>query len=187
MYGVYLRRPEESDGREFVEAAKGSVSMHRPWVYPTVTVKGFAEYLDRIQDSRHEGYLVCRKSDDRMAGIVNLSEITHGALQCAFVGYWGVQGYCGGGRMTRGLALVFDEAFIGLGLHRLEVNIQPGNERSVRLVERLGLSKEGFSPRYLKIGGEWRDHERWALTSEDWSGAESVLARLSASHSSPSK
>jgi ribosomal-protein-alanine N-acetyltransferase len=60
--------------------------------------------------------------------------------------------------------------FGDLGLHRVEANIQPGNTRSIGLVQRLGFEKEGFSRRYLKVGGEWRDHERWALLAEDFSG-----------------
>ena len=49
-----------------------------------------------------------------------------------------------------------------MGLHRLEANIQPGSLASIGLVKGAG-SAEGFSPKYLKIGGRWRDHERWAL------------------------
>jgi len=70
--------------------------------------------------------------------------------------------------MTEGLQLVLRHAFRRLKLHRLEANIQPANTASIRLVRSLGFRKEGFSPRYLKIGGRWRDHERWALLVEDW-------------------
>ncbi len=62
------------------------------------------------------------------------------------------------------LGLVFGE----LGLHRVEANIQPGNLRSIRLARRLGFEREGFSPAYLMVGGEWRDHERWVLRAEGW-------------------
>jgi Acetyltransferase (GNAT) domain len=63
--------------------------------------------------------------------------------------------------------IVVRHAFGALGLHRLEANIQPANRRSIRLVRRAGFRREGFSRRYLKIFGRWRDHERWAITAED--------------------
>jgi ribosomal-protein-alanine N-acetyltransferase len=70
--------------------------------------------------------------------------------------------------MTDALRLLLEEAFERLRLHRVEANIQPGNAASISLVRRSGFRLEGLSPRYLKIGGRWRDHERWAILSEDW-------------------
>jgi ribosomal-protein-alanine N-acetyltransferase len=63
---------------------------------------------------------------------------------------------------------VIARAFRTLRLHRLEANIQPGNLASIALVRRLGFRREGLSRRYLKIGGRWRDHERWAILAEEW-------------------
>ena len=73
---------------------------------------------------------------------------------------------CGRGLMTGAVRAVGRIAFRDLGLHRLEANIQPDNVRSIQLVERLEFRREGLSPRYLHIGGEWRDHERWALLAD---------------------
>jgi ribosomal-protein-alanine N-acetyltransferase len=70
--------------------------------------------------------------------------------------------------MTEGLQLVLRRAFTEFGLHRLEANIQPGNSASIALVRRCGFVHEGFSERYLKIGGRWRDHERWAIRADQW-------------------
>jgi ribosomal-protein-alanine N-acetyltransferase len=70
--------------------------------------------------------------------------------------------------MSEGLRMVLRRAFRMHRLHRVEANIQPGNRASRRVVGRLGFRREGFSPRYLKIGGRWCDHERWALTHEEW-------------------
>jgi ribosomal-protein-alanine N-acetyltransferase len=100
--------------------------------------------------------------------ITNISEIVRGPFKSAFLGYGGVAGYERRGYMTEALQLVLRQAFTKLGLHRLEANIQPGNTASIALAKRCGFELEGFSPRYLKVGGRWRDHERWAIRAESW-------------------
>jgi len=42
------------------------------------------------------------------------------------------------------------------------------HRRSKRFAKAIGFRREGFSPRYLKIGGHWRDHERWTILADDW-------------------
>ena len=95
--------------------------------------------------------------------MVNVSEIVHGSLRSAYLGYYAFVPHAGRGLMREGLALVIRDSFRRLRLHRLEANIQPGNTASRALVRRLGFRREGYSPGYLKIGGRWRDHERWAV------------------------
>ena len=90
-----------------------------------------------------------------------------GSFQSAYLGFYANKRFAGQGLMSRGLRLVIREAFTQMGLHRLEANIQPDNASSIRLVKMNYFRKEGFSPRYLHINGEWRDHERWAITVED--------------------
>ncbi|MFC8905868.1 GNAT family N-acetyltransferase, partial [Micromonospora sp. NPDC057140] len=73
--------------------------------------------------------------------------------------------FSGTGHARAGIGLVVEHAFTALGLHRLEANIQPGNEPSRRVARALGFRLEGYSPEYLFIDGAWRDHERWAITA----------------------
>jgi len=165
---VYLRSPERADRGEFVALMRASRAFHRPWATAPTDDEAFEAYLVDSQRHDFEALLACRREDRAILGFFNLSHITRGSLQSAYLGYAVASVYAGQGYMREGIELVLREAFLNLRLHRIEANIQPGNHASIALARGAGFSREGFSPRYLKIGGRWRDHERWAILAEDW-------------------
>ncbi|MER0449226.1 GNAT family N-acetyltransferase [Streptomyces sp. Edi4] len=164
---VGIRTLTREDAGEFTALAAASRALHAPWLFPPADLEAYATYADRLIDdpSRH-GFLVCERDSGRIAGFININNVVEGAFQCGAIGYGAFAPAAGRGLMSEGLALVLRHAFTGLGLHRLEANIQPRNESSVNLVRRAGFRLEGYSPDFLFIDGAWRDHERWAITKE---------------------
>lgn len=153
---------------EFLEAVRISRALHGNWVSPPTNPDAYAEYVGRKSDSRSAAFLLVDEEDDELAGVVNINEIVRGVLKSAYLGYYAFVPKDGKGFMRAGLTKVINHAFRKLNLHRLEANIQPENQASISLVRQLGFRMEGFSPRYLKIAGRWRDHQRWAILAEHW-------------------
>ena len=164
---VFIRVPTARDRDEFLALMRSSRRSLRPWVKPPADRAAFAAYLKRTRRPTERGFFVCRREDRVIAGVINVSQISLGNFRSAYLGYYAGGSFAGKGYMSAGLRLVLRRAFSELGLHRLEANIQPANRASIRLVRRAGFRREGLSPRYLKIYGRWRDHERWAVTAED--------------------
>jgi ribosomal-protein-alanine N-acetyltransferase len=165
---VRLRALRADDLTEFVRRVRASRSLHRPWAHPPDTPQGFRELLAAAAAPTEALFLIVRDEDGAIAGYARLSQIFLGGFRSAYLGYAAFVGFEGRGYMTEGLRLVLREAFGSIGLHRVEANVQPDNVRSIALVERLGFRREGFSPRYLKIGGRWRDHLRFAILAEEF-------------------
>jgi ribosomal-protein-alanine N-acetyltransferase len=163
---VFLCKPTARHRDGFLASMGSSRAALRPWVAPPASRAAFTAYLRRARRPSERAFLVCRLEDRAIAGVINVSQIFHGNFQSAYLGYYAAAPFMGRGYMSEGLRLVLRHAFGALGLHRLEANIQPGNRASIRLVRRAGFRREGFSPRYLKVLGRWRDHERWAITAK---------------------
>lgn len=168
---VFLRPLSARDRDEFLERVRASRKLHGRWAAPASEREAFAAYLQRSKTADVETLLVCRKEDGAIAGVFGIGQIVYGSLSSAYLGYYAFEPFADQGYMREGLELVLRRAFGPLRLHRLEANIQPGNEASLALVRHAGFRKEGFSPRYLKIAGRWRDHERWAILAEDFRAA----------------
>ena len=167
---VQLRPPAPGDAAAFIQLAQRSKAFHAPWTQAPSTPVAFAQYLEQLDRPDHQGFLVCVADEcspsGRIAGAIHLSQIAMGNFRSAYLGYHAFAGFERQGIMRAGLRQVVRHAFGTLKLHRLEANIQPDNQASIHLVKACGFVQEGFSPRYLKIGGRWRDHERWALVAD---------------------
>ncbi|MFI7006275.1 GNAT family N-acetyltransferase [Streptomyces sp. NPDC050145] len=162
---VAVRPLRLADHAELTALTRESSAMMRRWLGAGERTEAeFAAYIEQIAQPSREGFAICRRDTGAIVGTVNINNIVRGGLQCGTLGYTAYASTTGRGYMTDGLRLVVQYAFERLELHRLEANIQPDNEASLNLVRRLGFRREGYSPAFQRINGEWRGHERWALT-----------------------
>jgi [ribosomal protein S5]-alanine N-acetyltransferase len=105
---------------------------------------------------------------DAIAGTISLSNVVHGAFRSANLGYWVDEARNGRGLATAAVrAIVEDVAFGELGLHRVEAGTLVDNVGSQRVLEKNRFTRIGLAPRYLHIGGAWRDHLLYQRTVED--------------------
>ncbi|MBB6157047.1 ribosomal-protein-alanine N-acetyltransferase [Pseudomonas sp. JAI115] len=101
----------------------------------------------------------------QMIGACNFSGIIRGAFQACYLGYHIDHVHQGQGLMQEGLEAGIGYMFDTQNLHRIMANYMPGNERSARLLERLGFEREGYAKAYLNIAGRWQDHVLTALVN----------------------
>lgn len=167
---IILREPDLNDEHLFLTAMKHSESLHYPYVKAPTTSLEFHNYVAKYNQSNQKSYLAV-DSNAQIIGVFNINDIVRGLFQNAYLGYYATAEYAGRGLMSQALKLVLENVFNDLKLHRLEANIQPENKASIHLVRQNGFREEGYSPKYLFINNEWRDHVRFALTYEDWLNA----------------
>jgi ribosomal-protein-alanine N-acetyltransferase len=190
---VELRSPRLRDGRVWSEVRMRNESWLLHWE-PTSphswadrnSVTAWPPLLSALRRSGRAGTMLpfVVLYGGRLVGQLNVSNIVHGALRSCTVGYWVDSAVAGRGIVPTALALAIDHCFSAVGLHRVEVDIRPENAASLRVVEKLGLRREGYYERFLDIDGGWRDHIAFAITSEETAGR-SVLSRLAALPASP--
>ncbi|MGE6743395.1 GNAT family N-acetyltransferase [Allorhizobium pseudoryzae] len=163
---IDLKPVRRSDAADLIAANVESLPYHHPYADPPKDDAAFDAWYGQTVTGANVSLLARLAETGGIIGVFNFSQIALGNFRSCYLGYYGVASLAGRGLMTAALNLALAHAFHEIGLNRVEANIQPGNSRSLALVARCGFRKEGFSPRYLKINGEWCDHERWARLSD---------------------
>ncbi|MDQ0454365.1 GNAT family N-acetyltransferase [Rhizobium paknamense] len=171
MSRITLQPIRRSDGPDLVIANRESRAHHRPYADPFQDMDGFHLWYDQLITTPTVALLARNASEEGakggIVGVFTFSQIALGNFRSAYLGYYGQAAFAGRGLMTEALKSAVAYAFEELRLHRIEANIQPENHRSIALAKRCGFEKEGYSPLYLKIAGEWRDHERWTRLAKN--------------------
>ena len=166
---IELAPLREEDGPQIIAANRAAREHHGEFASPCIDEEAFAAWLE-VATAPANRTQIARTADGELVAVFNITQIALGNFRSAYLGYHGYPATAGRGLVTQAMGEVLRFAFTEIGLHRIEANVQPENTRSIALVQRAGFRKEGYSPRYLMIGGQWRDHERWAITVEDWTG-----------------
>jgi ribosomal-protein-alanine N-acetyltransferase len=168
---VFLRRPVAEDRDEWVALRESCLEHLLPWE-PRQKVKGererWSSFFSTANTDDRQRFLICENASGVMVGYVGLNDIRRGVMQSCNAGYWIAERFTRKGYMTEGLRLAVRHAFRTLKLHRVEAGIQPHNAASIGVVKKLGFRYEGTALRLLEINGSWADHERWAITAEEW-------------------
>ncbi|MEM6461472.1 MAG: GNAT family protein [Pseudomonadota bacterium] len=174
--GVYLRIPRRHDFEQWTRVRSTSRRFLEPWE-PTwarddLTRRSFMRRIERYDADYREGralpLFLFLSGSDRLIGGLNVTNIRRAAAQSCMIGYWMSEENAGKGLMLSGLEAAIPYIFETLQLHRIEAACIPGNNRSVRLLEKANFQREGYLRGYLKINGEWRDHHLYALLAPDW-------------------
>jgi [ribosomal protein S5]-alanine N-acetyltransferase len=117
------------------------------------------------QEKESAAYFVAIESEsNQVVAHCTLSQIVCGPFQACYMGYGISKSYEGKGAMFQTCTIAIRHAFQTLKLHRIMANYMPHNNRSAKLLTRLGFVKEGVAKDYLKINGRWENHVLTSLT-----------------------
>jgi [ribosomal protein S5]-alanine N-acetyltransferase len=178
-YGLLLRAPSPEDYRAWKalreESAEFLIPWEPRWPVDDLTRTGYRRRLERYDRESTAmnalTWFIFSQDDGKLHGGLTLSNIRHGAAHSCQLGYWMGVRFAGKGIMTRAVRLVLADAFGKLGMERVEAACLPQNERSIRLLEHAGFTREGYLRAYLEINGERRDHLLYAILRSDFLAA----------------
>ncbi|NDD13978.1 MAG: N-acetyltransferase [Betaproteobacteria bacterium] len=157
-----IRSLRRSDKARYLAAVQARWSVFRTWLDLPKTEADFDRWIGGVRSSKDKVFAIWCTQPRQLAGIVELRGVWHENFKNCYIVYYAFEGHEGRGLISQGVRFACRYAFERLRLHRLEANIQPENLASKRLAMNCGFHYEGYSPKMLKYGGKWRDHERWA-------------------------
>jgi len=170
-----LRVPTTADYQQWADLRRESRAFLEPWeprwTEDELDRSAWRQRLGRYREDLAQGaavaFFIFDRKTSQLLGGITLSNIRHGVAQTGHIGYWMGERFAGRGYMLEAVRLVADYAFDTLHLHRIEAACIPGNERSVRVLEKAGFRREGLLRSYLRINGVWHDHFLYSLIAGD--------------------
>jgi ribosomal-protein-alanine N-acetyltransferase len=188
--GITLRLIRQRDAPAWREVRRRNRDWLQPWEASlppeasliTEVPATFGEMVRRMRRDARAGRAIpwAIIVDGQFAGQITVGGITYGSLRSAYIGYWIDKEFAGRGIMPAAVAMACDFCLDVMRLHRIEINIRPENTASLRVVEKIGLRKEGERPKFLHIDGEWRDHVTYVVMSGEF--PDGVLHHLRTRH-----
>lgn len=173
---LILALPRAEDAHQLHAYALRNHEHLAPWSPPAPAdwrqFAAYARLVERIAREYESGQCVRfwlrpgHSREGKLIGAVTLGVITLAAFRACYLGYHIDREHEGQGYMTEAVSAAIAYAFDELKLHRIMANYLPHNQRSEKLLARLGFVKEGYAKDYLFIAGKWQDHVLTSLTNQ---------------------
>lgn len=174
---IYIRPLEVTDTNDILQIITTNRAFLQP--FDPIRDKSFFTYefqrnhieeaIENYKDDKAYAFAICLNNNDTIIGRITLSAISRGPFQNAYMGYFIDQQQNGKGYATQAVHLAIRFAFEKIDLHRIQAGVLPRNIASIRVLDKNKFRYEGLAKRYLKINGQWEDHNLYAITREDWS------------------
>src|SRR5918996_1627046 len=179
---TYIRRLVVADANEMLALRERNRDFLQRWEplkqrdYLTLGVQQLEIQRSDQEWAADRGYAfgIFDSASDDLVGRLALSNLVRGAWQNVALGYFVGKEYNGRGHCTNAVGLALEFAYETARLHRVQAATMLSNVASARVLEKNGFAFEGLARRYLRINGNWEDHNVYSLTVEDWRGPLSV-------------
>lgn len=173
---IYIRAPERADWEAWVEVRNRNTKFLKPWSpassLSNLTREGYnrrlAVYEDDWDADKGYAFFIFRQDTDELVGGITLNNIVRGAGQMATLGYWMDEEQTKQGFMTEAALLACQFGFSALKLHRIQAGTLPENTASQKVLKNCGFKAEGIAREYIRIADAWRDHQIFALLSNEF-------------------
>ena len=164
-------RPYRQDDARAIYALYSDPVVTRYWSFPAWTRREQAsDYLAArmaLETPAVYAWALAAREGDRLIGTTTLFSLS-GPHKRAEIGYSLLPARQGQGLATEALRAVLGHAFGPLGLERIEADVDPRNEPSWRLLEKLGFRREGLLRNRWRVDGEVCDSFLYGLLREDY-------------------
>jgi RimJ/RimL family protein N-acetyltransferase len=138
----------------------------RYMTFPEVSETIIREWVRTGGDERYLWWAVEVEETGALAGCAGL--VLDQFHQSAEIWYLLDRPYWGQGLGTKVARILLERGFMEFGLHRLWAHVVPVNTASWKLLEKIGLRREGESKKNLPIRGEWLDSYLYAILREEY-------------------
>jgi len=130
------------------------------------------EYVKAMIDAQKEvirksySWKIIHREDDKFIGLAGIN-LSVNRFRLGEIFYELLPSYWGKGYATEIARALIKCGFHNLNLHRVEAGVATENIRSIRVLEKAGMTREGIRRKILPIRGEWKDNYHYAILEDD--------------------
>jgi RimJ/RimL family protein N-acetyltransferase len=152
----------------YIPARASTEQEMREWVR-------YLAHAHQARPPRHDFAITLRSQDTLSAGALIGScwlSVQNDEPRQADLGYVLNYPYWGRGYATEAARAVLGYGFRELALHRVTATSRPANVASWRVMEKLGMRREGHLVQHRHIKGYWQDSYLYAILEHEWQALE---------------